>query len=45
MMSYMEGDLLRRGINQNTIPARQVFAYMDNYEDYAQMENPFMGDE
>jgi hypothetical protein len=41
----IEGDLLRRGINQNEIPVRQVFAYMDKYDDFMQMENPFMGGE
>lgn len=43
-MRVIEGDLLRRGINQNTIPVRQVFAYLDNYEDFVKVENPFAGD-
>jgi len=40
-MTYIEGDLLRRGLNQNEVPVRQVFAYMDNYKKYTELENAF----
>lgn len=42
-MTFLEADLLRRGHNQNNVPARQVFAYMDKFEDLSKMENPFIG--
>lgn len=39
-MSFISGDLLRRGHNHNNVPIRQVFAYLENFEDFTELETP-----
>lgn len=39
----IRGDLMRRGMNMHEVPMRQLFDYIENWEEFAQVENPFMG--